>query len=176
MKIWYACIIISLWAICVLIGNHPRNVRLLLSIDSKKWGDFNVKKYLQSIINSKGQTMEARDHASLICCSIELYEKQQKIKMRGKQNLVEVSDGANGVLVDRDAPIFPPLPFQYVDEEADEFIQIFRRSNCKLSETIKYDMSCFPRLNMEPFFFFEIIGVHSLEKSGSIDVDDMTEI
>lgn len=161
----------SLWAICVLIGNHPANVERLLSCSHDNWTEASVKKYLQGIKQNKGQTEEARGHASLICCSIDMFGKSKRtpssptapaaasrvIKLGSSmaRSLTEkgqgtISSGASGSLA--------RVELLSTDEEATEYMHILRSSNCPVSDCIAYDLSIFPNLNSEPFFRFNIVA------------------
>lgn len=147
----------SLWAICVLIGNHPKNVERLLSCTSDNWTEYSVKKFLQSIKNNKGQTAEARDHASLICCSIKMYETHEI-----PHGVAPEEDAANLNTTDNGSTIDSPdssglMPLKNTNEEAAEYIQALRGSKGIMK--VKYSQSSFPELNSEPFFRFNIVGI-----------------
>jgi hypothetical protein len=152
----------SLWAICVLIGNHPANVKRLLSCTSDNWTEHSVKKFLQDIKSNNGQTAEARDHASLICCSIDMFEKQ---KFSSSNTCGDTRSGhphtaaAAGDSRPHSDNSSGAVSLTSTDREAAEFMQIFRTSKCTIADTISYDLSAFPALNSEPFFHFNIVGV-----------------
>jgi len=61
-----------LWAICVLAANHAENMDRVLKWSSDSWNADTAKSLLLTVQKSKGQTNEARDHASLILSWMEL--------------------------------------------------------------------------------------------------------
>lgn len=141
----------------MLIGNHSKNVKRLLSCTSDNWTEYSVKKYLQSLRDNKGQTTEARDHANLICSSISMYETHQISHDNVHEEEHPTKRSGNDCaaqLVNLDL-----VPLKRTDAEAAEFMHLWRGSNCAVADTINYDLSAFPELNSEPFFRFDIVGV-----------------
>lgn len=163
---------ISLWAICVLIGNHPKNVKRLLSCTSDDWTEYSVKKFLQSITNSKGQTTEARDHASLICCSIKMYEMHKFPQVNIPEEHMLTSDGAENGSTRHSFNSSGLVRLKKMDTDASEYIYTLRGSNGTITDSLKYSQSAFPELNSEPFFRFNIVGVQHHAQCGSFSTLD----
>lgn len=132
-------------------------MKRLLSCSSDKWTTkHSVKQYLQSMQNNKGQTAEARDHANLICCSIDLYEKHQFPNAPpGHETLPE------GL-----------VPLACADVEAAEYMHLLRKSCGTAADSVIYDLSAFPNLNSEPFYRFNIVGL----QSHNVVASEVTEV
>lgn len=139
---------------CVLIGNHPENVRRLLSCTCDDWTGSSVKKYLQDIKQNKGQTEEAKGHAALILCSIELFEKSNSPEVyRHPDNKTQQEDSQS------DTEDVCVVPLLNTDVNASEYIHFLSTcSNCTVTHSVVYDTSTFPELNSAPFFRFNIVG------------------
>ena len=143
-------------------------MRRLLACTCDNWTGTVVKKYLQDIRNNKGQTDEARGHASLICCSIEMYEKNSHGEILPKAEVDQQEVLSKKVEIGTNV-----VPLQLgVDQDATEYIDILRsRPSYSIMDTVVYDLSKFPDLNSEPFFRFNIVGQlidHSLSCQSSV--------
>jgi len=144
----------SLWAMCVLIGNHPENVRRLLSCTCDNWTGSSVKKFLQDLKHNKAQTEEARGHAGLILCSIKMFENSTSPEIHchpdSEAKYQDVQSHTDDVCVD---------PLLNTDLDASEYMHtLYKSSNCTVMNSVDYDTSTFPELNSAPFFRFNIVG------------------
>jgi hypothetical protein len=148
-----------------------------MSWSSDNWTEDSVKKFLQNIKKNKGQTAEARDHASLICCSIDMYEKYKSSHADVAADITHSRDDES--VKHSISSRSDGVPLKHTDDaDAAEYMQIFRRSSCTVatSATIRYDVSSFPGLNSEPFYRFNIIGIQRINSLDSVKPKGVTEI
>jgi hypothetical protein len=161
-------------------------------------GGGSLKKLLENIKKNTGQTHEARDHASLIFCSIEMFEKQNlaatatvsaaafscqssadeqdSAEKQQQQQEGEQKQEQGEPEPEEEEQWGPRARAEAEAQEAAEYMHLLRSTSRGIADPVAYDTRPLPELNAEPFFRFHIVGVTKRRGSGDTMPSGVTEV